>query len=246
MELANEYFNTLSDYQKERFNQCEAKARAYFAQKEHIKYYHVKGYDSHSEGEINADCYISISDENVIKLQKHLIEEYQKFEPEDPCHNWDDFMNTDPSLAVPFFEAMYEKVGLWNKLVVSQIERNCIVPTSIHFDEFVICYHFSYFYYNTKKGEMAGPYLFISELTDEEYILLLTLQLFEDRGLTFNRLSIIVPDIFKKLNNEAEYSFMNPRIPGQWRYESFTIVLNEILEDAKSLEKGRDKRLHDI
>ena len=84
---------------------------------------------------------------------------------------------------------------------------------------------------------MRGPYAFNIELTDEEYCLLLTLQLFEQRGLTFNRLFNIAPIIYKKLNAEAEANFMNQRLIEQWEYKTYAIVLSEIIHDAEKIEE---------
>ena len=45
--MIKDYYNSLSDYQKERFDKCKAKAEEFFAKKEFLKFYHIKGYYSH-------------------------------------------------------------------------------------------------------------------------------------------------------------------------------------------------------
>lgn len=237
MKQIEEYYNSLSDFKKERFNECKAKAEAFFATKDRRKFYRVAGYDSYSEDnkDIEIVIWLYLSDEKVEELKTYLIEEYHKFEPDDPCHNWEDFMNTDPSLAVPFFEAMNEKAGPWDKLVASAVERSAIIPTGINFDNYLTCYHASYFEYDKEENKFKGPYQFNISLTDEQYILLLTLQLFEERGLTFNRLFDIAPDLFRHIYNIVESIFADPRIPDQWFYETYSIVLDEIVSDAKEI-----------
>jgi hypothetical protein len=234
--MIKDYYNSLSDYQKGRFDNYKAKAKEFFAKKELIKFYHIEGYDSHSEGDIQVECWLSMTDKDVKQLKEYLLEEYNKFDPEYPCDSWDDFTNTDPDFVVPFFEEMNTKAGLWNDLVVSKVESNYMEPTSIDFNNYTTCYRAKYFCYNEKEDKMVGPYALNLELTDEEYILLLTLQLFEQRGLTFNRLNTIAPDLFKKLNSEAEAAFMNQRLIEQWKFETYTIVFSEIIDDAKKIE----------
>lgn len=233
--LIKDYYDSLSDYQKEHFDKCKAKAEAFSAKKERLKFYHIKGYDRHSEGEIPADCWLSLTNKEVEQLQGYLLEEYRKFAPEDLCNNWEEFTNTDKDLLYDFFEVMYEKAGLWDELVLKNIERNEMIPININFDDYITCYRAKYFCYDEKEDKMKGPYALNIELTDEEYILLLTLQLFEQRGLTFNRLFTIAPALFKKINDEAEVNFMNQRLIGQWCYESYTIVFSEIIKDAKEI-----------
>ena len=230
------YYNSLSDYQKERFATCEAKASEYFKKKNRLKFYHVTGYDSHSEGDIPVDYWLSMTDEDVKQLQDYLVSEYDEFDKEYTCKTWEDFLNSEPDVAYDFFNDLYSKRGLWDDLVVSRVERNEMIPTNIDFNNYITCYRVKYFCYDDKEDKMKGPYALNIELTDEEYILLLTLQLFEQRGLTFNRLNTIAPDIFKKINAQAEAAFMNQRLIEQWKYETYTIVFSEIIDDAKEIE----------
>jgi len=236
MELIKDYYDSLSDFQKERFNEYKAKAEAFSAKKDRVKFYHVKGYDIHSEGEIPADCWLSLTDENVKQLQDYLVNEYDKYDKEYTCNTWEDFLNSDPDVVSDFFDELNNKGGLWNDLVITRVERNEMIPLDIVFNDYLTCYRVKYFCYDEDKGQMKGPYALNIELTDEEYILLLTLQLFEQRGLTFNRLFTIAPALFKKLNSEAEANFMNQRLLKQWNYETYAIVFSEIIDDAKEIE----------
>ncbi len=234
--MITEYYNSLSDFQKERFDECKANAEAYFAKKDPVRFYHIEGYDSHSEGEIRADCWLSLTSEDVKKLKDYLLEEYNKYDPEYPCHSWEEFENTDPDFTVPFIEELNTKAGLWNDLVVFRTESNEMVPLGVDFNDFTTCYRAKYFCYDEKEGKMEGPYALNLELTDEEYVLLLALQLFEQRGFTFNRLNTIAPELFRKINAETEANFMNPRLIAQWHYETYSIVFSEIIDDAKEIE----------
>ena len=234
--MIKDYYDSLSDYQKKRFDNYKAKAEEFFAKKKLLRFYHVEGYDSHSEGEIRADCWLSMTDEDVKLLQKYILEEYNKFDPEYPCDSWDDFMQTDSDFIQPFFEDLNTKRGLWDDMVVSRVESNEMIPIGIDFNDFTTCYRAKFFCYDGEEDKMDGPYVLNLELTDEEYILLLTLQLFEQRGFTFNRLNAISPDLFKKLNSEAEANFMNPRLIEQWKYKTYAIIFSEIINDAKEIE----------
>lgn len=103
-------------------------------------------------------------------------------------------------------------------------------------------YRFSCFIYNPKKQEMRGPRSFRFSLSDEEYVFLLALQLSEHQGFSYNRLFHINPDIATRLTHYVENTFL--KIENQGRStQPFTIIFDELIEDANHLKEERDEAL---
>ena len=97
------------------------------------------------------------------------------------------------------------------------------------------CYQFSYIYYDNEKGQVQGPRPFNVELAETEYIRLLTLQLFDKEGLTYNRILYIVPDIIHKIDTQIESIFAEQS--GSIGCLPYIVVFNEVIEDAKKIEE---------
>ena len=233
--MQNKYYESLSDYGKERYEENEKKAKTYFDQKARTKAYHVYGYDSHSDGDIDVDCYLVLTDDEVTALEEHLIQSYNEFEPEDAASSVEEFMQVDDSMLEDFYEMLNNESELWNRLVCNRLESNDMIPTKIDFLDYEDLYHLSCYIYDKEKEQMVGPCGFLCHFTDEEYITLLTLQLDCKRGLTFNSLLVFCPELAKKISDSAEMSFFNPRLLMSLEMSPYVVVLKEIVEDANSI-----------
>lgn len=103
-------------------------------------------------------------------------------------------------------------------------------------------FRFSCFIYNPEKKEMCGPLSFRFCLSDEEYVFLLALQLSEHQGFSYNRLFPINPDIATRLTHCVEITFLE--IENQFNStQPFTIIFDELIEDANHLKEERDEAL---
>ena len=96
-------------------------------------------------------------------------------------------------------------------------------------------YQFSYICYDSEKGQIQGPTVFNSQLPETDYVRLLTLQLYDKEGLTYNRILFIAPDIIQAIDKQVESSF--GKQDGTVKSLPYEVVFDEIIEDAKEIEK---------
>ena len=96
-------------------------------------------------------------------------------------------------------------------------------------------YQFSYICYDGEKGKIQGPTAFNVRLPETDYVRLLTLQLYDKEGLTYNRILFIAPDILQAIDKQVESSF--GKQDGIVKSLPYEVVFDEIIEDAKEIEK---------
>ena len=96
-------------------------------------------------------------------------------------------------------------------------------------------YQFSYICYDGEKGQIQGPTAFNVRLLETDYVRLLTLQLYDKEGLTYNRILFIAPDIIQTIDKQVESSF--GKQDGIVKSLPYEVVFDEIIEDAKEIEK---------
>ena len=96
-------------------------------------------------------------------------------------------------------------------------------------------YQFSYICYDSEKGQIQGPTAFNVRLPETDYVRLLTLQLYDKEGLTYNRILFIAPDILQAIDKQVESSF--GKQDGIVKSLPYEVVFDEIIEDAKEIEK---------
>ena len=96
-------------------------------------------------------------------------------------------------------------------------------------------YQFSYICYDSEKGQIQGPTAFNVRLPETDYVRLLTLQLYDKEGLTYNRILFIAPDIIQTIDKQVESSF--GKQDGIVKSLQYEVVFDEIIEDAKKVEK---------
>lgn len=96
-------------------------------------------------------------------------------------------------------------------------------------------YQFSYICYDSEKGQIQGPTAFNVRLPETDYVRLLTLQLYDKEGLTYNRILFIAPDIIQTIDKQVESSF--GKQVGTVNCLPYVVVFDEIIEDAKKVEE---------
>lgn len=96
-------------------------------------------------------------------------------------------------------------------------------------------YQFSYICYDNVKGQIQGPTAFNVRLPETDYVRLLTLQLYDKEGLTYNRILFIAPDIIQTIDKQVESSFGKQN--GTVNCLPYVVVFDEIIEDAKKVEE---------
>ena len=94
-------------------------------------------------------------------------------------------------------------------------------------------YSMSYYFWNSTKRKMSKRYTFSSNLSDEEYIYLLTEQLLNRNPDTFNRLVFDNPDLADKICGDAEIAFFDDTDIGG---NPYLIIFDEVLDDVKAID----------
>lgn len=235
----------LSDYEIKQFSVCESLAKNFLAIKQKTKSYNVEGYDIGSEpGGIDLNYRIPLTNEQVEALKTFILDSYNKQYPDKVVENWETF-NQEVLECVDrqFYENLRNTPGAWDELISSPLEHENMIPNFIDFDNWEYCYFFSAYIYNDEKKEMAGPYEVCLHLSDDEYSFLLALQMSEKHGFTYNKLWEINPELAAKISRSVESEYMNPRIVLELQNAPFTVIFDEIIKDANSLEEEKKKRM---
>ena len=97
------------------------------------------------------------------------------------------------------------------------------------------CYRFSYICYDGEKGQVQGPTAFNVRLPETDYVRLLTLQLYDKEGMTYNHILFIAPDIIQAIDKQVESSF--GKQDGTVNCLPYVVSFDEIIEDAKKVEE---------
>ena len=101
-------------------------------------------------------------------------------------------------------------------------------------------YQFSYICYDNRKGQIQGPTAFKVWLSETDYVRLLTFQLYDKEGLTYNRILFIAPDIIRAIDKQVESSF--GKQDGTVNCLPYVVVFDEIIEDPGRRASGSGPR----
>lgn len=94
-------------------------------------------------------------------------------------------------------------------------------------------YSMSFYYWDSIKQRMSKREPFSAELSDEEYIYLLTEQLLYQSPDSFNRLVFNRPDIARKISDEAHVEYYDHIHIGN---NPYLIIFDEVLEDVEAID----------
>ena len=94
-------------------------------------------------------------------------------------------------------------------------------------------YNMSCYFWHSTIGKMSKRYSFSVQLTDDEYIFLLTEQLLDRSPNTYNRLVFNRPDLADKIWSIADLLFFDGYEIGG---NPFLIIFDELLEDAEAID----------
>lgn len=206
--------------------EVESKAKQYFyTQKKRMPYYDlsIANADNHDE-EVTVEHYCS--EEEFAQLSQHLIDAFnKKFPSQGPITTIDELNRK---------RCIYELHGIdptIDKFLSSDSERGIVVteigPTPHYL------YNMSYYFWDSTTGRMSKRNRFSVELTDDEYIYLLTEQLLDRSPDTYNRIVFSCPDLAKKICADAENPFSGD---DDLRYNPYLIIFDELLEDAEAID----------
>lgn len=206
--------------------EVEAKAKQFFyTQKKRMPYYDLSivNANNHDEGvTIEYHC----SEEEFANLSQHLIDAFnKKFPSQGPITTIDELNKKC---------CIYDLYGIdatIDKFLSSDSERGIAVteigPTP-HYRYDMSCY-----FWDSITGRMSKRYRFAVELTDDEYIYLLTEQLLDRSPNTYNRLVFDRPDLAEKICDNSELAYY---YEFAIRSNPYLIILDEVLEDAEAID----------
>lgn len=238
----------LSEHEMRKFEIGKKLAEEFLPTKTRGKAYKVEGYDSlfGEESNIELTQYLVLTDDEKETLKNYILECFNKEYPEFAVDTWEAYKDQESEVVdEEFFLDLNETPGCWKDLITDVLEGAQMAPYSIDFDDFEYFYRFSCFIYGPVEKKIYGPNSFIAILSDEDYCTLLALQLSIDRGLTYNNLWLISPELATKISDKIVNLYMNTRIIGHQDNVPFTVIFDELIEDAKTLKEEYEKRTKD-
>lgn len=239
-------YEQFSDYEQGRLDICTQLSKKHFAQKEHRKSYLVTGYSVYSEGEIPVSIHVVLKDEQVETIKAYLIDQYNKKKNEEHISKWEEFKQAeaDDFIDSVFWDHVNADVhSPWYDYVVTVADQAEMVATSFEPEDTENLYQFSCYVYE-EDGKISDPHEFLFNLSDEEYIFMLSHLLFQPQGFTYNTLYKYDIDFLDRLNNFVNSLFCDIRVIDIITYP-FLVIFNEIVDDAKLLEDEKNHRMID-
>ena len=214
---------------KEREAALKARVQEFLNQKTRVKHYNITGVFNEDYGDGDTWAIFSYSDEEVARLKQLFSEALVRY------------LNL-PSKKYSL-EEIKEEANLWelkgqieelDEMFFTPCEENYFMdPEDINFEHPVYFYRMSCYVYNTEEQKVQGPAPFRIQLTDEEYVYLLTQQLMCRDNFTLNRLFDRNPELAMKINRVAEdayHGFMS------FNHLPFLVTMDEVIEDVYQLD----------
>ena len=199
----------------------------------------------------------SINDEYVGNQEVYLTYNYTQAEIDHFIQLFIDLYNEeaeDENDTAKTLDDIIENINLWeyegSNPELDKLFQRCKddgMPILNYFDR-TPCYfyHFSYICWDPVEMEISNRRKFEVELTDEEYIYLLTEQLSDRRRFTFNHLTFENPQLAIKIANVvARIEASTNRVPhyNKWGYSyneynsnPLLIIFDEVLADVEAIQ----------
>ena len=207
---------------------AEKQAQEYFYnQKQRKAYYWAEG-DMYDGVDSHNEAFIHFTDEEVLRIKSLIVDEANR------CLDDSDRVTTmEEALEVLNYGELLEQNEELRDLILERCIKADLYPTGIDFDTKYYYYTFGCVAYDYSKNEVSGPHPVSICLSDEDYLTLLSLQLQNRKGFTFNNLLNTNPELANTLNNGVE-----GRIYG-WCYPEqvpFAILFDEVRADAEAID----------
>ena len=216
----------------ERTAKYESLAKEFLASKERQKYY---AFECESDDGRSSTHYLPLTDDDIVEIKEIIMDGYKK-----------DYMEASENgkeKPLPSFEEVLKEIDLFD--FESDEDLDSLIFRHVQFDDFydpnhvvsMDLEHPHYYYqttcigYDKEKKEPRYPKKVKVQLTDEEYIYLLTRNLLENT-LTFNRLIMLRPELAQKINQHIDGCYFDYNL--KWE-EPFLVVFDEINADAEKI-----------
>lgn len=213
---------------REKKEEYAQQARTYLANHPKSKFYTMYGYSTMVETDDDVFTrLVAYTDEEVQRIKELFVELWNQ-SPTDPdihANTYDDIPQQELTFS-EFGELNAELDALvWERGSDLNFNANRLdLQSSVH------AYQFSTWEYDPEKKEMGFWSRYRVILTDEEYLYLLTEQLFDDY-FSFNRLILTNPSLAQWIcaATDGDGTIM--------RYRPYLILLDEVQEDAAQIRK---------
>ena len=220
----------VAKYIREQKKECEEQARKYLAEHPKTKYYYVGGFPMEIpwEDAPEEDSYslIAYTDDEIQRMKELFVEVWNKLadDPKKHVQTFEEIPEEDFDLIE--FEGENDELTklLWDRgASIGFAVRSINITNPVHAYRFVI------WGYNKRQQEMdkhrSGR---LVVLTDEEYLYLLTEQLFS-RHFSFNRLLLYNAPLAQKICHSTDGDFfMEAESP-------YLILMDEVVEDMENI-----------
>lgn len=230
LETGSENPSATALWLRKKMAECEAKAKAYFATKERKRYYVFSGRQEQLDREVN--LLFSLTDEEVARVRQLTVDTY-KMGIKD--YNEEEWASTFEEVCedAPLYEMEGRNPEL-DKLIFDPCNNLDfqLALYSIDLNHSCNLYKVTYQEYGQKPKKEEV------ELTDEQYIYLLTQRLLFEH-FNFNRLLLYRPELAQYISVQLDgccndYLFES--------YNPYLIVFDEVNEDvAKIREQDKGK-----
>ena len=225
---------------REKKQELMQQARKYLSKHPKASYYAIYGYMTDADGKSwtsgsdDSSRLIAYTDEEVLRIKKLFLMEWNKKIDDSSRHakSYEDIPQDE--LIRRDFEAANSELDelVWNRAYDEGFTANHIdLCHPVH------AYRFSAWEYDRETDEMSKikiPHLVV--LTDDEYLYLLTEQLY-DRYFSFNRLLRYNAHLAQKISNATDGDYMTES------FCPYLILMDEVVEDMQNII-GQDDELN--
>ena len=221
----------LFDYKEfiaQRKRKAENQAREYFYnQKERKPYYWAEGntlYDVENHNEV----FFPLTDDDVTRIKQLIIDTVNADQPEaEPV------TTVKEAIDCLTYNEIFEQSEELRTLLGNRCEEANLDPDTIDFDKRYYFYKFSVLAFNYDENKVCGPVAVDVMLSDEDYLTLLSLQLYERDNFCFNQLLKTNPELAARLNSRVEGEIYGWRFPV---HVPFAILFDELRADAEIID----------
>ena len=212
----------------QRQKNAENQAREYFYnQKERKPYYWAEGSTLDDVANHN-EVFFHLTDDEVTRIKQLIIDTVNADQPEA------EYVSTvKEAIDCLTYNEIFEQNEELRTLLGKRCEKANLDPENIDFDKRYYFYKFSVVAYNYDENKVCAPIAVEVMLCDEDYLTLLSHQLYERENFCFNQLLNTNPELAARLNNRVEGDIYGWRFPV---HVPFAILFDELRADAEIID----------
>ena len=221
----------LFDYKQfvaQRKAKAESQAREYFYNKKERKpYYWAEGSTLDDVANHN-EAFFHLTDDEVTRIKQLIIDTVNADQPES-----EHVSTVKEAIDCLTYNEIIAQSEELRTLLGKRCDEANLDPDNIDFDKRYYFYKFSVLAYNYDENKVCGPLAVEVMLSDEDYLTLLSHQLYERDNFCFNQLLKTNPELAAKLNSRVEGEIYGWRFPV---HVPFAILFDELRADAEIID----------